>query len=260
MDQLRFEEGVRYAERNCRDTGWHLWLDKRYFQQNLSLDGMDILDFGCGMGGMSMWCATHWDCQVLGVDIDANHLAVAERVKEIHQVTNATFERRDVIDNPLEDRTFDLIILNDVVEHISLPLLQKILNELARRLRPNGKLFVSYPPWEGPYASHLNHMIKLPWCQFMPHRWLHRRIEEKNYSMVGEKDIKEEYFSLNHLTHARLKPMLRAAGLVIRDRKSHTLVNRLPGLQRVNFNVFPFNFLVTKELLLLNRGDDADQE
>ena len=252
MDQLRFEEGVRYAERNCRDTGWHLWLDKRYFLRNLSLDGLEVLDFGCGMGGMSMWCATQWDCQVRGVDIDANHLAIAQRVKENNQITNVTFEQRDIVEDPIEQK-FDLIILNDVVEHIPLPLLQQILNELTRCLKSDGQLFVSYPPWEGPYASHLNHMIKMPWCQFMPRKWLHRRIVENNYTMVGEKDIQEEYYTLNHLTHRRLKPMLRQAGLVIRDRRSHTLVNRLPGLQRINFNVFPFTYLVTKELLLLQR-------
>ena len=250
MDQVLFEEGVRYAERNFRDNGWHLWLDKQYFRDKLPLDGLSVLDFGCGMGGMSMWCATQWDCQVWGVDIDANHLAIAERVKEIHQVKNVTFERRNVVDQPLE-RKFDLIILNDVVEHIPLSVLQQILQELTRSLSPQGRLFISYPPWEGPYASHLNHMIKLPWCQFMPSKWLHRKISQNNYAMVGEKDIQQEFYTLNHLTHRKLTPMLRQAGLTIQDRKSHTLFNRVPGLKDVNFNAFPFRYLVTKELLLL---------
>ena len=250
MDQLRFEEGVQYAERNYQDSGGHLWLDKQFFRQHLSLDDKDVLDFGCGMGGMSLWCATQWDCQVWGVDIDANHLAIAEQVKKNNQVTNVFFELRDVVENPL-DQKFDVIILNDVAEHIPLPILQQVLNELARSLKEHGTMFISYPPWEGPYASHLNHVIKLPWCQFMPDSWLRRRIAENNYELVGEKDLQEEYYTLNHLTHRRLKPMLRQAGLAIHDRKSHTLASRLPGLQDVNLNMFPFNYLVTKELLLL---------
>ena len=250
MDQLRFEEGVRYAEKNYRNAEGHLWLDKQFFQNHLSLDGKEVLDFGCGMGGMSLWCATRWNCQVRGVDIDANHLAIAQQVKKDNSITNVTFEQRNIVTDPL-DQKFDVIILNDVIEHVPLLILPSVLDELARSLRKGGALFVSYPPWEGPYASHLNHIIKTPWCQFLPPRWLHRQIVTNNRALVGEKDLQEEYYTLNHLTHRRLVPLLEQAGLMISDRRSHTLINRVPGLKKVNLHSFPFTYLVTKELLLL---------
>ena len=95
-------EGLNYAEQNFLDEhADHLKVDKRLVRQLLDLDGKRIMDFGCGMGGMTLWYAKNWDCEVHGVDIDGHHIEVANQIKEKHGIHNVQFAKRNVIEDPL---------------------------------------------------------------------------------------------------------------------------------------------------------------
>lgn len=55
MTQALYDEGISYAEQNFLDeTANHLRVDKELIRSKFDLDGKKILDFGCGMGGMSL--------------------------------------------------------------------------------------------------------------------------------------------------------------------------------------------------------------
>jgi hypothetical protein len=116
-----------------------------------------------------------------------------------------------------------------------------------------GSLFVTYPPWRSPYASHLNHVIKIPWVQFFPASVVERLIDQHNHPLVGdlESDLKSAYHGLNHLTHSKLIHLANQAGLVEVFRKSHSFINKFEPLQGINLRIFPLDFLVTKEFLEL---------
>ena len=260
MTEAQFQDGLAYAEDNFKnENAPHLKVDKRLIREQLNLDGARILDFGCGMGGMSLWYATNFDCSVYALDIDRHHVRIANTLKDKYAVENVEFSQRNVLEVPLAaHERFDYIFLNDVAEHIQYPILQEIMVQLKRGLAPGGKIFVSYPPWQGPYASHVSHVTGLPWCQFLPERILIPMIEKNNRVIVGdlESDLLEAYRGLNHLTHARLLRVVRAAGLRPTYRKSHSLVNRMGGpLKHVNLRVWPFDLLVTKEFVMLERTD-----
>ena len=98
-------------------------------------------------------------------------------------------------------------------------------------------------------------MVKIPWCQFLPQGVLYKMIEKNNLEIVGEleSDLLEAYKGLNHLTHSKLTNVTREAQLKPVYRKSHSILNRIAPLKEVNFNFFPFDFIVTKEFLLLER-------
>jgi len=255
MTQELHEEGLAYAEQNfLNEQADHLHVDKKLIREKFDLDGKNVLDFGCGMGGMSLWYASNWDCRVLGVDIDRHHITIANELKTKHGVKNATFQVRNVLDRPLEE-SYDFIVLNDVAEHIQFPILKKIFEVLARSLAPGGGIFVSYPPWKSPYASHVQHVTGIPWCQYLPEGILLKMIEKNNRRIVGEEesDLVAAYKGLNHLTHEKLMGVIGGSGLKPVFRKSHSIINRLPGLGNVNLRVFPLDFLVTKEFLLLEK-------
>ncbi len=255
MTQALYQEGIAYAESNFKDEqAPHLHVDKRLIREKFDLTGKKILDFGCGMGGMSLWYATNWHCTVHGVDIDRHHVTIANDLKSRHGVKNVEFEVRNVLDRPLTTQ-YDFIVLNDVAEHIPLPILKKIFVELSKSLAKDGGIYVSYPPWQSPYASHVSHVTKVPWCQFLPEGMLLKMIAKNNRPIVGEEegDLLSAYKGLNHLTHGKLMAVLEGSGLKPVFRRSHSLFNRMPGLKNVNLNVFPFSFLVTKEFLLLKK-------
>ena len=255
MTQEQFEEGVRYSEDNFQnDNAPHLKIDKQLIREKFDLNGKRILDFGCGMGGMSVWYATNWDCKVYALDIDAHHITISQHLKEKHKVKNVTFDKRNVLDDPLrDDERFDYIFLNDVAEHIQYPILEAIFKQLKVGLAEGGKIFVTYPPWKSPYASHVVHAVKVPWCQYLPQGMLMKMIEKNNIQIVGEEesDLIQAYKGLNHLTHKKLMQVIDKVGLKPVYRKTHCMLNKLPGLRNVNINFFPVDYLVTKEFLLL---------
>ena len=259
MTQEQFAEGIAYAEDNfSNENADHLKVDKALIREKFDLTGKNVLDFGCGMGGMSLWYATSWDCDVLALDIDAHHIEVAKALQAKHQVTNVRFDVRNILDGPLGE-TFDMVFLNDVAEHIQFDILLPILKALEAHLAPGGQIFVTYPPWKSPYASHVHHIVGMPWCQFLPEKILLKRIEQNDRPIVGalESSLKEAYQGLNHLTHEKLMRLVDQTGLRPVFRKSHTLLNRFGPLKATNLRFFPFDYLITKEFLLLERGGAA---
>lgn len=250
MEYQQLEEGINYAEKIVQSNQNHLKLDKEFIQKHFDLNDKKVLDFGCGMGGMTLWYAHTWNCEVRGVDIDRFHIEVAQRLRMKYNTSNVSFECRNILEQPLTEK-YDFIILNDVVEHIPLNLLESILQQLRKSLQPDGLLFISYPPWESPYASHLNHDIKIPWCQFLPKNYLHRLIQKKNRVLVGEKDLMQEYYSLNKLTHKKLTALAQKQQLQAKTRYSHSLLKKWPVLKNINTDYLPWKYLITKEFLLL---------
>jgi 2-polyprenyl-3-methyl-5-hydroxy-6-metoxy-1,4-benzoquinol methylase len=251
-----YAEGMAYAETNFKDEhASHLQVDKQLIRENYPLDGKKVLDFGCGMGGMSLWYATQFsNSEVIGIDIDPNHITIANALKSKHAVSNVQFEVRNLLDQAL-DIKFDYIMLNDVAEHIQLPILQAIFVELSKCLAVGGSIFLSYPIWRGPHASHVDHVLGIPWCQYLPQGLLYSLIEKHNRQIVGavESNLLQAYKGLNRLTYKRLNSAFAGSGLRPVFRKNHSFLNKYPPFKKVELWSFPLDFFVTKEFLLLQK-------
>lgn len=253
MNAAQLQEGIAYAEVNFQAANGFSKLDKELIKANFDLKGKSILDFGCGMGHMSVWFAKELGALVDGVDIDDNHIAVAQEFLKLHPTENVTFSLRNVITDPVE-KQYDFIFLNDVIEHIHLKWIQDVLDVLIQRnLKKGGVIFFSYPPWEGPHASHLQPATKIPWIQFFPQRYVINLVKKRNQQLVGKHDLLTEYLELNHMTHRKLTSLLKKYKLKMVFRKSHTKLNKFSALRNVNFNFFPFTFIVTKELIAFRK-------
>gem|GEM_PF-723614 len=256
MPMELFAEGIAYAETNFIDEhAPHLKVDKRLLRQHFRLDGKRILDFGCGMGGMSLWYATTWQCEVIGIDIDAHHLAIAQKLQDKYGVRNVRFELRNLLEDPPEG-PFDFIAMNDVVEHIPIEHLPQIFRAFSQLLTPEGQLFISYPPWQSPYASHVVHAVGIPWCQYLPEPLLLWLIRRHNKPLVGqlESDLLSAYRGLNQLTHPKLMSILAQTDLQLRWRKSHSILNRIAAIPQGWIRRWPLHLLITKEFVLLEKA------
>lgn len=253
LDSALLKEGLEYAENNFLGTKCHLYLDKQILTSNFDLRGKDVLDFGCGMGNTSLWIAKEMGARVDGFDLDPNHIAVARELNRKHKVPGVSFETRNIIESPIQ-KQYDFIMLNDVIEHIKESWIPGILDILINRnLKKGGIIFFSYPPWEGPHASHLQRAIKIPWIQFFPQKYVYTLIEQNNRKLVGSKDLMTEYKELNHMTHKKLMSYLKPFGLKRILRHSHTKFNSLSLLKSANLSFFPFTYIVTKELIAFKK-------
>jgi SAM-dependent methyltransferase len=101
-----------------------------------------ILDFGCGTGELAVLMAA-LGFPTTGLDLHAEHLALAQILAEENGMPRTMFVRHESGPLPFERGSFDLATLFVVLEHLDDRVLDLVLPELRRVCR--GPLFVLVP-------------------------------------------------------------------------------------------------------------------
>ena len=120
-------------------------VDFRYFPLK---DGDRVLDLGCGEGRHLIGALLAADVQAIGVDLSHDDL-VTGRNKTHDWAESIGEPRRPALTQgsgyclPFADNTFDAVICSEVLEHV--PVVDKVLKEINRVLRPGGRLVISVP-------------------------------------------------------------------------------------------------------------------
>jgi SAM-dependent methyltransferase len=129
-----------------------------------ALPGARLLDVGCGLGGKTAWYAESGVRQVVGIDIALEHVRQSLRfVRARGGAERAFVARADAMRLPFAAASFDVVTANDSMEHFADP--GAALAELARVLKPAGRLFLYFTPYRSPLGSHLYDYVRIPWCQ-----------------------------------------------------------------------------------------------
>ena len=140
------EKRVAFYQEFARDAGERDWTapNPRHEQLKLFADqilaghsGLEILDVGCGAGVLSAHLARHG--RVLGVDFSEPAIELARRM-----APGVEFHAGSPADLPA-GRTFDVITLWDVLEHVPPGERREFLGELRARLREPGLLVLTTP-------------------------------------------------------------------------------------------------------------------
>jgi SAM-dependent methyltransferase len=128
-----------YFATHYRDRDW-----KRYRQilariVEFSLPG-PILDLGAGVG-FFVECAGRWGMDCTGVEGALSAVRIATGRYPKLAILHHTLE------NPLpfKDKSFQTVLMNQVVEHLTAPTARRCLNEVNRVLRPGGMLLITSP-------------------------------------------------------------------------------------------------------------------
>lgn len=121
-----------------------------------------VLDFGCGAGGKSIYYASLGASEVVGVDIVPEYeKESAELAQKLGYADKFKFLLGDATKLPFEAESFDTIIMNDFMEHVSNP--EGALLEAIRILKPKGRIYLNFPPYNHPFGAHLSDAINMPW-------------------------------------------------------------------------------------------------
>ena len=175
----------------------------------VKLQDMQVLDLGCGSGGVVVGLAES-GARCLGLDRNDSHIRQARRMASDHGV-DAKFGCIDALDfdqlrSKLDGKRFDLIVLSEFVEHlVNDRNVAEILGSLKRYLSPNGYVYVSFPPWFNPFAGH---QAGWPVIRFIP--WFHIMPDILKYVIVPTHTGRYLKFAqeLNRLTISSFEQIL----------------------------------------------------
>lgn len=102
-----------------------------------------FLEIGCGIGVISEQIARKYKhLKVRGIDISPKSIDIA--TARTSDLENITFNALAVQDLPL-DRTFDVVLLPDVLEHIPIEEHASIFENIHRISHPNSEILIHIP-------------------------------------------------------------------------------------------------------------------
>lgn len=104
-----------------------------------NLDGLEVLDVGCGLGGTARYLASNFDCHVTGIDLTPTYVSLAEKLSHMVGLAEETsFHEASALELPFSDGQFDVTWMEHV--QMNIPSKDQLALELARILRPDGIL------------------------------------------------------------------------------------------------------------------------
>jgi ubiquinone/menaquinone biosynthesis C-methylase UbiE len=199
-----------------------------------------ILDVGCGKGGCAITLAQALSTPVSGIDIREQDIEVARQSAAEYGVSTE-FNVLNVIEDPLPDARYGLLLMRDVVEH--LPDIPTALTRLREMLDSDGMLYLTFPPWRGPYAGHQHNAKSM--VKFMPYlhavapglflALLHKLEPERPDWLADERQI-----CRNSLSRSKFERIVRETGWSIYYRQTYFL---RPAFKRMGLPTIPNGFI-----------------
>jgi SAM-dependent methyltransferase len=122
------------ADEDPIDTPWHVMA----IPQLPPLEGLRVLEIGCGRGGFSRYLASE-GADLVAADLSPAAVDMASRRLEPHDSAEAVVASIEAI--PYQRDSFDLVVSLDTIEHVPHP--TRAVAELIRVLRPGGRLVLT---------------------------------------------------------------------------------------------------------------------
>ena len=134
-------------------------------------ENLRVLEIGCGEGG-NLKPFLDKGCRCVGVDLSEKKIENGRAFFENHpNKENLVLTAANIYDVDSFGEKFDLIIMRDTIEHI--PEQEKFLGEVKKFLKPRGKIFFGFPPWQNPFGGHQQIcrsklLSRLPYFHLLP--------------------------------------------------------------------------------------------
>lgn len=122
------------------------YLPLKYGLKSIAQVRGKILDFGCGAGAFTAALKRYRpDLDFVGLDSSKRCIQIAKKRRQ-----GVKFIRGSISEVPFRDKSFEAVIANHLIEHLSEP--EEAVGEIYRVLKPKG-VFYSSTPLEGNWSS-----------------------------------------------------------------------------------------------------------
>jgi len=203
---------------NKWDAAW-----ERFGEAPPQLEGVRFLDFGCGLGAISVRAAQA-GAHVVGLDVDADSIAGARSIAERRfPVLDTTYT-----ETPIDQiaGSFDIVMTDEVLEHVVD--LAACLEAVRCRLTPGGTFYAGWGPlWYSPTGGHQltvkigkypvpwSHLVKpIARTQSRKHTWTFNYLRPRDYeAIIGASGLEVVSWRVNPGRHPAYRA-LRAASKI----------------------------------------------
>jgi len=160
-----------------------------------------VLEIGCGEAG-NLKPFLDMGCICTGIDISCGRIELAKEFFNNHPNRhNLSLICSDIYEVK-PDHRFDVIIMRDVIEHI--PNQERFMGFVKDFLKPEGKFFLAFPPWQNPFGGHQQIckgrlLSKLPWFHLLPrgfYKLFLKWMGESEGTITGLLEIKDTGISI----------------------------------------------------------------
>jgi SAM-dependent methyltransferase len=183
------------------------------------------LEIGCAEAG-NLKPFLDMGCKVTGVDISCGRIELAREFFANHpKKENLELICEDIYKADLQDKTFDLVMMRDVIEHI--PNQEKFMSYVKKFMKSDGKFFLGFPPWQNPFGGHQQIcsskiLSKMPYFHLLPtpvYKLVLKTLEKNKARIDGLMEIKETGISID-----RFERILKRENYTI-EKRTFFLIN-----------------------------------
>jgi len=227
---------------------------------------LHVLEIGCGEAG-NLKPFLDIGCNSIGVDLNNEKVNYAKEYFSKHPNNNLLELVVEDIYNLVDkfNGKFDLIILRDVIEHIHNQ--EKFLICLKTLLKPEGKIFFGFPPWQNPFGGHQQIcrskiLSKTPYFHLLPKIFYSSILkifgESKNTidDLMEIKDtgisidrferiLKKESWKIDKKTFYFINPNYEIK-FKLKPRESFSFITKIPIIR--NFFITACYYLISKKI------------
>jgi phosphoethanolamine N-methyltransferase len=159
--------------------------------------GEKVIDVGAGIGGSAFYMAKAFDVEVLGIDLSANMISLAQEktLEYDHLCHKVQFEICDVTTREFSPETFDVVYTRDTLLHIAdKPALFK---KFLMWLKPGGRLMITdYCCGTDPWTDEFTKYVHQRGYHLMDVQTYGKTIEGAGFSQVIAEDKTDMFVSV----------------------------------------------------------------
>jgi ubiquinone/menaquinone biosynthesis C-methylase UbiE len=143
------------AETDALDTPWHR-LVREAIDMTRDLANKRVLEIACGRGEFAAWCSGLEVPPAMLIAADFSAVAVRRARERARPSGRVRLVQADAEAIGLASACFDTVICCETLEHLHQP--WTALEELARVLRPGGRLFLTTPNYLNPMGAYRGYL------------------------------------------------------------------------------------------------------
>ncbi len=136
------------AADEAAESPWHRLL-KQHLDVRADLANRRLLEIACGRGSFARWVMAqpHRPARLVAADFSETAIRKARATAREAGLPPVHWQIADILALPFRDEAFDTVVSCETIEHVPDP--PRAVRELARVLRPGGRLLLTTPNYVG---------------------------------------------------------------------------------------------------------------